>query len=84
MKRSPLTAHLRVLLAGKDQVHVYYVNISDELEFVGRTDVEHILDLVQEFALALGFDGFEVGFTVPPAVAAQLERFLRETRRTLS
>jgi hypothetical protein len=47
------------------------VKLCDEVECVGTSDANHIMELVQEFVLALGFDEFELGFALPPPRSRQ-------------
>jgi len=84
MKRSALTAHLRVLLPGNDQATVYYADISDGLEFVSACDVNDVLLLAQEFAQVLDFDGYEVSFSGHPSALEKVQQALRQRQRPVN
>ena len=84
MKRSALTAYLRVFLPGNDQATVYYADISNGLQFVGTCDANDVVQLAQEFAQALDFDGYEVSFSGPPSALEKVQQVLRKGQRPVN
>jgi hypothetical protein len=76
MTRSPLTAHLRVFLGGRDRAVLFYVDIFADLQFVTLCDMQQVLRIVVRFTVAHGFDSFRVEFFEDPSAVARLEREL--------
>lgn len=56
MRHSPLVAPLRVYDTGDDRVAAYYLDISDEQQFIGLWQRAEVGALALKFALSHGFD----------------------------
>ena len=62
MKPSRLTAVIRVFPSGDREFAIYYVDIFDELTFVGNCDASSIRGVAKCLAKNHGFDAFEIQF----------------------
>ena len=62
MKRSPLTAMLRVYDTGHDRVTVYYLDILDEQHFVGVWKRSQVAKFAVQFTHLHGFDAVAFQF----------------------
>lgn len=76
MKRSPLTARLRVSLPGADRALVHYVGLGGDLQPVAVCDVSRVVESVREFLAVHCFDRYDVGFSGDLAALEQVRRAL--------
>jgi len=58
MKRSTLTAPLRIYDTGQDRVAVYYLGIFEEQQLVGLWKRSEVATLAIQFAHSCGFEAF--------------------------
>ena len=60
MKRSTLTALLRIYDTGQDRVAVWYLDIFEEQQLVGLWERTEVASLTIQFVRSCGFEAFAV------------------------
>jgi hypothetical protein len=70
MKRSSLTAPMRIYDTGHDRVAVYYLDVFEEQQLVGFWKRSEVATLIAQFAETHGFEAFALQIVPVQANAA--------------